>query len=81
MNSCEKAAIICNKAQYNEATLVEKIKLKLHIFICQKCSRFSKKNGELTHLCNKARLENLSEKDKQDLKEVLSKTNSKLNLK
>ncbi len=81
MNSCEKAAIICNKAQYNEATLIEKIKLKFHIFICEKCYHFSKKNAKLTHLCNKAKLESLSEKDKENLKEVLNKTSNALHTK
>jgi len=35
MISCDKAAIICNKAQYREATFMEKIKLRFHLFMCK----------------------------------------------
>ncbi|MBU2997154.1 hypothetical protein KO500_11955 [Cellulophaga baltica] len=77
MNSCEKAAIICNKSQYNEATFIEKIKLKLHILICDKCLKFSKKNGELTNLCDKAKLKSLSINEKEALKEKLKNIDDK----
>lgn len=71
MNSCEKAAIICNKAQYGEASLSEKMKLKFHILMCKTCSKFSKKNTELTSLCQKANLNSLSEDEKFKMKEKL----------
>lgn len=71
MNSCEKASHICDKAQYDEATLFEKLRLKFHLLRCTKCALHSKKNGELTSLCNKARLSTLSEEDKTVLKEKL----------
>lgn len=71
MNSCEKAAIICNKAQYGEASLSEKMKLKFHILMCKTCSKFSKKNTELTSLCQKANLNGLSEDEKVKMKEKL----------
>jgi hypothetical protein len=71
MISCEKAAIICDKAQYEEATFYEKIKLKFHILICKACSAHSKKNAELTSLCEKARLYNLSELEKEKMRNEL----------
>ena len=71
MISCDKAAIICNKAQYNEASLMEKIKLKFHLFICKTCSKHSKKNTVLTSLCNKANLHILSDNDKIAMKNKL----------
>lgn len=71
MNSCEKAAIICNKAQYNEATLIEKLKLKFHILMCKRCLKYSKKNTALTGLCQKAHLQVLSETDKTVIKDKL----------
>ena len=74
MISCEKAAVICNKAQYNEASLMDKLKLKLHIFLCKTCAGFTKKNTHFTSLCNKANLKSLSEQEKLKLKEKLSKT-------
>jgi len=71
MISCDEAAIICNKKQYKETTFTEKIKLVMHLLICKTCSRFSKKNAELTSLCDKARLHCLPEKDKVLMKKDL----------
>lgn len=71
MISCEKAALICNKAQYREATFMEKMKLKFHLFICKNCPEFSRQNTKLTSLCQKADLQGLSEADKTKMKELL----------
>jgi len=71
MISCDEAAIICNKKQYKEATFIEKIKLVMHLIYCKTCSKFSKKNAELTALCNKAPLHCLPEKDKLIMKKDL----------
>ncbi|NJB72785.1 hypothetical protein GGR42_003276 [Saonia flava] len=71
MISCEEAAKICNKAQYNEAPLLEKLRLKLHILFCNTCSKFSKKNTQLTSLCDKADLRCLSESEKVEMKEKI----------
>ncbi len=71
MISCEEAAKICNKKQYKEATFLEKIKLTFHIIYCKTCSKFSKKNAELTTLCNKAPLHCLPEQEKVKMKKEL----------
>lgn len=71
MISCEKAAIICNKTQYGEASFMDKLKLKFHLFMCKTCSAFTKKNTELTTLCEKANLHSLSEQEKSKMKEIL----------
>lgn len=68
MISCEEAAVICNKSQYREASLYEKIKLKFHMLFCASCALFSKKNKKLTSLCEKANLQCLSEDEKLALK-------------
>ncbi len=73
MISCEKAAIICNKTQYNEATFAERIKLKFHLLVCKVCSKFSKKNAQLTHLCEKSKLYSLSEEEKMKMKRAMRK--------
>lgn len=73
MISCEKAATICNKAQYKEASSWEKIKLKFHLIMCKTCAKHSAKNKKLTTLCNQARLAILSEEDKNKMKETFSK--------
>jgi len=71
MISCEKAAIICNKAQYKEATVFEKLTLKIHILLCNACAAHAKNNAALTSLCNKANLKALTDKDKTKMKEKL----------
>ncbi len=71
MISCEKAALICNKAQYREATFLEKGKLKLHVLFCKTCSKFTKQNTTFTSLCDKANLHGLSEADKDKMKAEL----------
>lgn len=72
MISCEKAAIICNKKQYKEATLGERFNLWLHLLICKVCSKFQKKNKQLTSLCDKAELKVLSTEEKTKMKEQLT---------
>tara|TARA_R110002167_G_scaffold123455_2_gene302428 strand:- start:929 stop:1159 length:231 start_codon:yes stop_codon:yes gene_type:complete len=71
MISCEQAAIICNKAQYREATVMERLKLKLHVLVCKTCSKFTKKNTALTSLCDKANLHSLSDPEKEKMKSEL----------
>ena len=73
MISCEKAANICDKAQYKEASVWEKIELKFHLFMCTNCAKHSVKNKKLTSLCNQARLAILSEEDKKKMKDTFSK--------
>ena len=73
MISCEEAEEICNRAQYNEASLLEKMKLLLHTFMCKICARFTKENNELTALCQKAALKGFSEAEKTEMKQQLKK--------
>ncbi len=73
MISCEKATILCNKTQYGEASFLEKLQLKFHLFMCKTCSSFSKKNTELTSLCQKANLNGLSTSEKEQMKTALQK--------
>lgn len=71
MISCEKATLICNKTQYNEASFMEKLKLQFHLLLCKTCSAFTKKNAEFTVLCEKANLQSLTEQEKLKMKEQL----------
>lgn len=71
MISCEEAAIICNKTQYKEASFLEKIKLRFHLMMCKACSAFTKKNTQLTALCEKAQIRQLSEEEKLKMKKRL----------
>ena len=73
MISCDQASTICNKVQYKEATFIEKLKLRFHLFLCKTCAAFTVKNSRFTSLCEKANLRSLSEKEKIQMKEELSK--------
>jgi len=75
MISCDKASHLCNKAQYKEATFIERLKLRYHLFVCKTCSAFTKKNTELTTLCDKADLKSFSQQEKDALREQLKQQN------
>lgn len=51
--TCDEATAICNKNQYKEATFFEKLKLRVHLFICKKCGMYSKQNTTVTKVCDK----------------------------
>ncbi|MGY5354513.1 hypothetical protein [Wenyingzhuangia sp. IMCC45467] len=75
--TCEQATTICTKAQYGEASILEKIKLNLHFLYCKVCRVFSKQNSEISTMCNlvKKRKELskccLSQVDKEKLKQQI----------
>ncbi len=71
MISCEKASVICNKTQYKEASFNERLKLRLHLILCDTCSKFAADNKKLTSLCEKANLHGLSEQEKTLMKHQL----------
>jgi len=73
MITCEQAAIISDKTQYKEASFLEKIRLRLHLLVCKTCAVFSKKNKQLTVLCERAQIQQLSEEEKLLMKKELKK--------
>ena len=42
--TCDEATEICDKNQYKEASLWERIKLGIHLFLCKKCGLYAKQN-------------------------------------
>jgi len=48
--SCEEANHTCDKTQYNEGSLLEKIKLNIHLVFCSACRKYSKNNSKLSKL-------------------------------
>ena len=51
--SCDEATKICDKNQYGEASLWEKIKFNIHVFLCKKCGLYSKQNRIMTQCYEK----------------------------
>ncbi|WP_397361999.1 hypothetical protein [Olleya sp. R77988] len=73
MMSCEDSRHICDKAQYNEASLWEKVKFKFHIFICAVCRQHSINNGKLTATINKLKSTKLTPSEKEEIKSNFDK--------
>ena len=75
--TCDQATTICDKAQYNEASLYERIQLNYHLFACKICARYSKQNHKMSAIFKmsanncKNEVRCLSKHDKDTLKEKL----------
>lgn len=74
--SCAEAASMCTKAEYKEASLREKIRLKLHLYFCRTCKEYNNNNKKLSGLLKKADLKSCSSKEKDRFKEVIKNGNS-----
>jgi hypothetical protein len=70
---CDEANHVCDKTQYEEASLWEKIKLNLHLIYCKACRRYSKTNISLTNAIKKAHVQCLDKKRKESMKQELNK--------
>ena len=72
--NCDQATTICDKNQYGEATIADKVKLGIHFLRCKICSVYSKQNVFLSLMykdhaksCKKMK-HCLSDEDKAALK-------------
>ncbi len=70
---CEEANHVCDKTQYKEASLIEKIKLNIHLLYCRACRKYTASNRKLTQIMNKSKVQSISTSDKDALKERLKK--------
>ena len=68
---CDESNHICDKSQYNEASLWEKIKLNIHLLYCDFCRKYTAKNQRLTKTLKGSEVKSLGKEDKQLLKERL----------
>lgn len=71
--ACEEANHNCDKSQYNEATLWEKIKLNFHLIYCRACREYSKNNQKLTKLVKNTKLDCLKPEEKEKIKSCFEK--------
>ena len=55
MTPCNNANHICDKAQYNDASFFEKIKLNIHLIHCKACRKYTAGNVYLTKLIKKSK--------------------------
>lgn len=71
MISCEEAQHICDKAQYKEANLWERLKLSIHLLACKVCKEYTSNNGKLTNLCGKVKNNTLDKEVKSEMQEKI----------
>ena len=70
---CSKAENYCDKQQYNEARLFEKIKLRVHLLFCETCQKYTSKNSRLTNLVKKASIKTCTKKEKEKFKRKIQR--------
>lgn len=75
---CDEANHVCNKTQYKDATLWEKIKLNIHLIYCRACREYTKNNTKLTKTIKKADVECLSTASKAEMKKEFEKVLSEV---
>jgi len=49
---CDEATLICDKKQYKEASLWERMKLSYHLLVCKNCRVYPEQNAILTKAYN-----------------------------
>ncbi|MGB5942049.1 MAG: hypothetical protein WBG71_04155 [Leeuwenhoekiella sp.] len=64
---CEKAGHICDKAQYEDANLIEIVRFKLHLMHCKSCKKHSAKNTKLTEAIARADIKSMPLELKEEL--------------
>lgn len=70
---CEEANHTCDKTQYNDATLWEKIKLNIHLLYCRACRKYTANNSKLTKLVNSKEVKTMEVSRKDSLKEAFNR--------
>jgi len=71
--SCDEANHNCDKSQYNEASVWEKLKLSIHLIYCGVCRKYSSNNAKLSKIVNNSDVDCLDLKTKQEMKECFEK--------
>jgi len=74
--NCDEATTICDKSQYDEASLFEKIRLSFHLAFCKHCNKYTKQNHLMSDLFSKFATpcegsDHMPEKDKSELEKKL----------
>lgn len=66
--SCDVANHVCDKTQYNEASLWEKIKLNIHLMYCKACRKYTHNNQKLSKAVKKSNITCLDSVCKESMK-------------
>ena len=78
MINCEETAYLADKSGLEKISFLEKLNLKMHVFICKTCRNYFKDSKSLNKIFNQTSFNNakLSENDKEVMKETISKSDS-----
>ena len=71
--NCSEANHCCDKAQYDEASFMDKMKIHLHNFLCKPCKNYSSTNNKLSAMVKKANLKTCTEEQKKLWKKEMEK--------
>jgi len=70
--NCHEGKMLCDKNQYNETTLWEKVKLNLYLVICSECRSYTSNNNKLSKTIKKSNISTVSTSEKEILKQKLA---------
>ncbi len=76
---CEEANHVCDKNQYKEASLLEMIKLNIHLIYCRVCRKYTANNTKLTKALKKSEVKHLDTSAKNNMKKDFDKALKELN--
>ena len=68
MVPCDEAHHVCDKSQYKESSIWERMKLYIHLIYCKTCRKYSRNNKKLSTTIHKAKVECLDKKCKEAMK-------------
>ena len=74
--SCAEAAVAANKAEYKEANLKDKLRLRLHLFFCTTCKKYNENNHKLSWLLKKANLTTCTKEEKESYRQKMRESGS-----
>jgi hypothetical protein len=69
--SCKDAAILSDRAEYDDLNSKDKFRLKLHHGYCLRCRAYAKMNAAFTRKLKSVKWIRLSEKKKDELRKLI----------
>lgn len=71
--NCHEGKMLCDKNQYKETSLWEKIKLNLYLIVCSECRAYTSKNSKLTEAIKSSKVQSVTVSEKNALKERIAR--------
>lgn len=74
---CDEANHTCDKNQYKEASLIEFIKLNIHLMYCRACRQYTARNTKLSKAFKNSKVQTMPQNVKVSLKQKIEQELSK----